>query len=137
MTCNLPQQCFQYLDLTEPYDAADRIKQQAIFNTLHSAARLRFKCWNLPYYADGLFRNTIKYFARRNAQLLWTASGTNPANLTIHQAKSLIENGLVISSRHNTKSTTRKHKCVICQALGGQPRTFRRLPTTRALHDPS
>ena len=127
MTCNLPQQCFQYLDLTEPYDAADRIKQQAIFNTLHSAARLRFKCWNLPYYADGLLRNTIKYFARF----------TNPANLTIHQAKSLIENGLVISSRHNTKSTTRKHKCVICQALGGQPRTFRRLPTTRALHDPS
>jgi len=128
MTLNLPKQCFQYLKLPQPYDTADRMKQQAIFDTLHSAARFRFKCWNLPYQAEGILRNTIKHFVRRNAQLLWTASGSNHANLTIRQARQLIENGLVIPSRHKTKSTMRKHKCVICLALGGESRSFRRLP---------
>jgi hypothetical protein len=131
MILNLPEQCFQYLDLPEPDDAADRREQQAIFNTLYTEARQRFKCWDLPYHADGIFRNPIKHYVRRNAKLLSTASGPNPANLTIRQAKMLIEEGLVIPSRYNTKSTTRKHKCVICQALGEEPRSFRRLPGLR------
>ena len=130
-TTTLPEQSFQYLDLPEPYDTAERIKQQAIFNTLYSAARLRFKCWSLPYHADDIFRTTIKHFIRRNASLISMAVGTNPSYLTLPQAKKLIENGLVTPSKHNTKSTTRKHKCILCRALGAKPRSFRRIKGLR------
>ena len=118
---SLPQQCFQYLDLKEPNDAAERSKQQAIFNTLYNAARLRFQCWNLPYHAYNIFSTTIQKFIRRNAQFLWTAIGSNPTDLTIHQAKKLIEDGLVTPSRHSTKIKTHKYRCVICQGVRRRP----------------
>ena len=125
-TC--PQRCFQYLGLPVPYDENDRMRHNAIFYTLHSEARLRFKYWKLPYNKESIVKSDTIQFIRRNAQLFSTATGTNSANLTIDEAYQLIQEGLVTPSKQHTKSDSQKHKCVICQAMRAKPRSFRRLP---------